>query len=53
MPVSKTTIERPGAYHDFWEDWRDGDGVKRLSPQALRTKTHRELILTDFLHRFL
>ena len=28
MPVSKTTIERPGAYHEFWQDWCDGDGVK-------------------------
>tara|TARA_B110000305_G_scaffold236194_1_gene297132 strand:- start:16 stop:1077 length:1062 start_codon:yes stop_codon:yes gene_type:complete len=41
MPVSKTTIERPGAYHEFWQDWCDGDGVKRLSPQALRTKIRK------------
>ena len=38
MPVSKTTIERSAAYHDLWEDWASGVGVKRLSPQALRGK---------------
>ena len=38
MPVSKTNIERSAAYHDLWEDWCEGVGVKRLSPQALRGK---------------
>lgn len=43
MPVSKTNIERSDAYHDLWEDWAEGVGVKRLSPQALRGKIRKFL----------
>ena len=43
MPVSKTNIERSDKYHDLWDDWSEGVGIKRLSPQALRGKIRKFL----------